>query len=139
MKEINVEEIMAEIRQEIKEKGYTPDILSFRDENASFVTVHEFSSKDFMNTVGHLEMTKYVPWKQDNIGSGAKGMVKKAVRKVIGPIIAPVSDKQNVYNNQVTDAFGQLLGFIEMQSKAIEELERKVEALQEDMKKLEKK
>lgn len=31
MSELNVEKIMEEIREEIKEKGYTNDMLSFSD------------------------------------------------------------------------------------------------------------
>ena len=102
---INVEEIMEQIRQEIREKGYTPDMLSFRDVNASHFKENEFSRKDFENVVNRLEMTKYVPWKQDNNGTGIKGLIKKIVKRIMSPIIAPVSDKQNVFNNQVADAF----------------------------------
>lgn len=139
MQEINVEEIMEQIRNDIKEKGYTPDMLSFKDSNASYAVARAFDSEEFRNTVGHIEMTKYVPWKQDITGQGVKGTAKKAIQKLIGPIIAPASDGQNVHNQQVAEAFAQLLGYVAMQGKLIEEQEEKIASIQKRLEELENK
>lgn len=129
MKQINVEEIMEEIRQEIKDKGYTPDMLSFRDVNSSYVQIREFNSDEFKNTVGFIEASKYVPWKIENPGSGLKGTLKRMIQRVVGPIIGPLSDKQNNYNQQVAEAFSELLGYVEQQNSLMKEYEKKIELL----------
>ena len=133
--EINVEEIMAQIRQEIKDKGYTADMLSFRDESGSFAVVLEFDNDVFTDTVGHIEMTKYVPWKQEIAGNGLKSVAKKIVQKLIGPILAPASDGQNIFNQQVAEAFEQLLGYIAQQNKCLEEYKEKIDCLQKELEK----
>lgn len=137
MKEINVEEIMAEIRQEIKDKGYTPDMLSFRDPNAAVEEYCEFDHDEFRDTIGFLEATKYVPWKNPT-GHGLKGFVKKVILKLVGPLIAPISDGQNTYNHQVTAAFTQLLGYVNQQNKQLEAYSKEIEELKKRLEKTEK-
>ena len=137
--DINVENIMEEIRKEIKEKGYSPDMLSFKDVNASYEVERNFNKKEFTNTVGQVEMTKYVPWKHENLGSNAKGTAKKVVQKLVGPIIAPMSDGQNVYNQQVAEAFSQLLGYVSRQEKLLKEYEEKLRYIETRIEKLENK
>ena len=134
MKAINVEEIMAEIRQDIIDKGYTPEMLSFRDVNASYIGAVDFNPDEFRYMVGALEATKYVPWKQENIGTGVKGFIKKVVRKLVGFVVAPMSDGQNLYNQQVASAFAQLLGYIESQNRLIEEYEDVLKSLKDNQK-----
>ena len=138
MKEINVEEIMAEIRKEIEEKGYSPDMLTFKDVSDRYIDGRSFDLEEFKNTIVSLELTKYVPWKQENLGGGLKGFIKKTVQKLIGFIIMPISDGQNAYNQQTAAAFFQLLGFVEKQHKVIEEYENKLGEMQKIIDKMEK-
>ena len=51
--------------------------------------------------------------------------------KIVGFVVAPMSDGQNLYNQQVASAFAQLLGYIENQNRLIEEYEGVLKALKD--------
>ena len=132
MKEINVEEIMAEIRQEIKDKGYTADMLSFKDVTTPVDDAGHFSLEEFRNTVGVISASRYVPGRtNENIGNGVKGLIKKVIRKLVWFNIAPISDGQNMYNEQVATALLQILNYIEEQNRQMEEYKEKLDLLQD--------
>ena len=142
MKEINVEEIMEEIRREIRDKGYTSDMLSFTDVKNPIAEAEEmnFNINEFRNTVNTVLNTKYVPSRTDeNIGSGIKGFIKRVVRKLVWFNIAPISDKQNIFNEQVSTAFLQLFSYIEEQDKLMKAYKDDIEYLKEELRAMEKK
>lgn len=138
MNSINVDEIMETIRKEIKEKGYNADMISFKDVSVQKLQNYEFNPDAFYNAVLFLDTNKYIPWKQEKLGKSIKGIFKKIVQKLIGFVIAPISDTQNVYNQQVAAAFLHLLGFIEEQSTLLEEYDKRIENLEKTLKSLEK-
>ena len=132
MKEINVEEIMEIIRQDIKNKGYTADMLSFKDVNTPIDSAGQFSLEEFRCTIGAISASRYVPGRtNDNIGNGVKGLIKKVIRKLVWFIIAPISDGQNIYNEQVATALLQLQNYIEEQNRQMKEYKEKIDLLQE--------
>ena len=136
---IDVQQIMADIKNEIKEKGYTSDMLSFKDINGGRLASCEFSLEEFKNIIVSMEDTKIIPWQQNNLGHGLKGFIKKIIRKLVGFVIAPVSDGQNEYNQYVTSAFYQMLGFIEKQDEMIEQHESRINTLLDRIEQLESK
>lgn len=134
MKEINVEEIMAEIRNEIKEKGFTADMLSFTEISMPSPHVSEFNIDDFRRTIAAIESSKYVPGRtDDNIGHGIKGLIKRVIRKLVWFNIAPMSDKQNIYNDHIATALYQMLSFIELQNTQMEEYDEKIKSLKDEL------
>ena len=97
MSEINVEKIMEEIREDIKRKGYTEDMLSFSEikmPTASMST--DFNIDEFKALIQQVQSSWLVSWRADNIGGGIKGFVKKVIRKITGFVVAPLADAQNV-------------------------------------------
>lgn len=140
MSEINVEKIMEEIREDIKRKGYTEDMLSFKDIKmpvASVVT--DFNIDEFRDMVSQAQVTKVVSWRANNIGGGIKGLIKKVIRKMVGFVVAPLADSQNVFNQNAANIFLQLVGYVESQNKLIEQYEERIGELQNRVEELENK
>ena len=53
------------------------------------------------------------------------------IRKLVWFNIAPISDGQNMYNEQVATALLQILNYIEEQNRQMEEYKEKLDLLQD--------
>lgn len=96
---INIEEIMAEIKQSIKEQGLTADMLSFEDvpykKNAQSGSASE--ALDYVSTHYYVQ-----PYKELQ-GNPVKVFIKKVIRKLTKFYVEPVVFEQNDFNaNAVT-------------------------------------
>ena len=96
---INIEEIMAEIKQSIKEQGLTADMLSFEDvpykKNAQSGSASE--ALDYVSTHYYIQ-----PYKELQ-GNPVKVFIKKAIRKLTKFYVEPVVFEKNDFNaNAVT-------------------------------------
>ena len=96
---INIEEIMAEIKQKIKEQGLTADMLSFEDvpykKNAQSGSASE--ALDYISTHYYIQ-----PYKELQ-GNPVKVFIKKVIRKLTKFYVEPVVFEQNDFNaNAVT-------------------------------------
>ena len=96
---INIEEIMAEIKQSIKEQGLAADMLSFEDvpykKNAQSGSASE--ALDYVSTHYYIQ-----PYKELQ-GNPVKVFIKKAIRKLTKFYVEPVVFEQNDFNaNAVT-------------------------------------
>lgn len=137
MKTINVEKIMEEIREEIKEKGYTSDMLSFRDIETCDVKYDEFAQSEYDSAVHNMGVYSYVPWYRDLSQSKMKRIIQKVIRKFSAFLIAPISDQQSDFNYEATRAFKQIAGYIEQTETLLESQKKTVELLEERIEKLE--
>lgn len=96
---INIEEIMADIKREIKEKGLTNDMLSF-DEVPYKRTSAGGSVQDALCYI--KENYTVQPYKQLS-GNPLKVLFKKVIRKLTKFYVEPVVEEQNCFNaNAVT-------------------------------------
>ena len=86
MRQVNVEEIMEEIKDEIKEKGYTDDMLSFSDIPLANVDL-----------AGQMKDAAFIAWRRP-VSQGVKGIIKRIIRKCVGFVIAPVTEDQTRFN-----------------------------------------
>lgn len=120
MQQINVEQI----RAEIKEKGYTADMLGFED--VPFPK-RNMADRDFA-TDGVRQMRKLasVSWRHP-VNRGIKGILKKILYKLAGFIVAPMAEDQTAFNRAAADAVEQLAGAVFRQQKEIDRLKRKME------------
>ena len=96
---INIEEIMAEIKQNIKDQGLTADMLSFEDvpyrKNAQSGSATE--ALDYISTHYYIQ-----PYKELK-GNPVKVFIKKVLRKLVKFYVEPVVFEQNDFNaNAVT-------------------------------------
>lgn len=137
METINVEKIMQEIREDIKNKGYTDDMLSFCDIQIQETMAEEYNQSEYRSALHNMGVYSYVPWYRDLSKSKIKRVVQKVVRKVSAFLIAPISEQQSDFNYEATKAFGQIAGYIEQSENQMEANKKMIELLEEKIEKLE--
>ncbi len=101
-KAINIEEIMDEIRREIKEKGLSADMLSFEDvpcpKPEDAIKGNALDSEEIRNALiymnGHYNVQPYKPLG----GNALVVFIKKVIRKLTKFYVEPVVFEQNTYN-----------------------------------------
>lgn len=134
MADINVEEIMGEIREEIREKGYQEDLFCFEDaavpENAA--AADSFDKITFNEELNTLNRIWNVPAHRTT-EEGFKGTVKKIMQKLTRFYITPiVSDLDNVNAVQVR-LFNQMRFYIEEQNITIHKMQDEIDTLRSQM------
>lgn len=129
---VNVEEIM----KEIEKTAYTiakNDIPSFEEctvlhqdpENNNIVAENVVT---FSGALNELKANAYNPFYTE-LGHGIKAFIKRIIRKVLKPIIFPMSERQNAYNAYVSNT-------IESAYKQIQDLQAQIEVLTEKTEKM---
>jgi len=101
--EVNVEKIMADIRAEIKEKGYTSDMLSFKDVTAKG-SFEGGDSTELGEAVRAMNAVSLVPYDPPITGNPIAVFIKKIIRKLIRFYIRPTVEQQNEFNAQTVNA-----------------------------------
>lgn len=99
--EINIEEIMQEIRQEIADKHLTPDMLSFEDvpfAKADAMSGSGLDSEEARNAMTFLNSHYNVQAYKPLAGNPVAVFVKKVIRKLTKFYVEPVVNDQNDFN-----------------------------------------
>ncbi len=129
MAELNVEKIMEEIRNEIKDKGYTSDMLSFNDitANDSGVNVEKFERVRFSEELFNLNMLWNIdPNRVIEDKPGLKGkcvtIFKKFVRKCIRFYLSSIVREQDTFNATSVRLFNLLNLYMEENTRLSEEV-----------------
>ncbi len=135
--DINIEKIMAEIRADIKKKGYKADAVKFETVQAGNAEV--FNKNTFGEEVRNVNMSYQVSYYFPI--EGKMSFFKRVIRKLGCFLHVPILNNQNAFNAHVTRTFNQMALYIEQQerkekelNRVIEELEEKVAALQKQQK-----
>ncbi len=104
---INIEEIMAQIKREIEEKGLTADMLSFED--VPYKKPVQIETDGAASLLAADESLAYVnahhfvqPYKPLS-GNPIKVFFKKVIRKLMKFYVEPVVFEQNSFNASVTN------------------------------------
>jgi hypothetical protein len=145
MEQIDVEEIMQEIRTQIKERGYTKNDLRFADVNPNSVTYLEeideyFELTNFGQTVEKMNGSRKVQCWRPLAGNKIAVFIKKIIRKLTKFYVEPIIRDQNQFNFYTTSAMSQLYAKIEdEQAVKMEEMQRQIETLEQRIRQLEEK
>lgn len=133
---INIEDIMNEIRAEIKEKGYTADMLSFSEVTApSVVTggdINGFNSAEYQGVVAYLGANSALPLSMPLHGNPIIVFIKKIIRKLTRVTIRPVAQHQTEYNAYTAHALNMVGGYIAANggTQTLDELTEKIDTLE---------
>ena len=148
MQNINTEEIMKQIRAEIKEKGLDSSMLSFEEipfqqevshaaQNFQLASLQQ--SADYLNIRNQIE--PYKPLE----GNFLVVFIKKVIRKLVKFYLLPIITEQNALNLHTANAVSQMNLYIQEQQKKMTDLETKqevqrqtIQALQTQIKALQK-
>ena len=137
--EVNIEKIMDDIRTEIKEKGYTSNMLSFKDVTGKFTASGEsLSESELKEALDTADSLAIVPFDRPITGNRIAVFIKKLIRKLIRFYIRPTVEQQNEFNNciyTVTDTLSEKVIALEKQldaaTKANEELRQRIDRLEQ--------
>ncbi len=128
--EINIEKIMNDIKTEIKEKGYTADMLSFEEvTNLSVVSVDGFDSNAFSGVVSYMNTSYNVPITRPLSGNPIIVFIKRVLRKLTRFTLRPIVEHQSEYNCYSAKAFAMMENYMKA-GVTIAELNKKVEMLE---------
>lgn len=108
--EINIEAIMAQIRQNIKEQGLTSDMLSFEDVPFRSATdVSGASLEAAGEAMRYLNAHYYIQPYKNLSGNPIKVFFKKVIRKLVKFYVEPVVFEQNDVNANTVKALNCLV------------------------------
>ncbi len=131
MAELNVEKIMEEIRNEIKEKGYTNDALSFSDiiSEDKGVNIERFDRTRFneelfsLNILWNVDPNRLIE-KKPGIKGKCITIFKKIVIKCIRFYLSPIVWEQDAFNATSARLFNMMNLYMEENEKLSEEVSR---------------
>ncbi|MBP5493824.1 MAG: hypothetical protein J6X97_01935 [Lachnospiraceae bacterium] len=134
-KEIEVDNILNEVREDIKDKNLTEEKFVFKDVQISdsmFDSDHEFSMDEYMDTVKNINQLWKIPMSVHIQGRGK--LIKKLVERLTYFSIIPRFSSQNDFNKSVTKGFNEMAAYIVKQNETIDSLNEKVERLEKELK-----
>lgn len=108
---VNVEEIMSGIRAEIKEKGYSSEMLSFADVPADADTgiyVERFDADMLRGNVQYISTHHRVDPYRPLSGNPVAVFLKKVLRKLMSFYVEPYAAEQSSLNANIAQAEQQI-------------------------------
>lgn len=135
---VDVEKIMQDIRNEIKEKGLDKEILNF-EPVAIPKSGQQYDCFDylfFLDNVDKINRTCLIQPNKPVGGNVIARFVKKAIRKLTRFYVAPIVCDQSEFNVYVTRVVNSLRYYVDEEKKDkenIEELTRRIELLEKKL------
>ncbi len=130
--EVDVKEIMKELKQQAKAKKLEQDVLNFDEMGVSVSTeslqyAEPYNRDEFIRELTEVNAHYWIDSDVD-IGNvrGLKGKIKKVIKKLTGFIIIPLVERQNEYNTVSVRAFNQIRNYMLTH----DNVDKKVEELQ---------
>ena len=137
MQQINVQKIMEEIRAEIREKGYTADMLSFEDVPLSDESESSVGGGTVPDAVNRMRGMAYIAWRR-SVNQGIKGIIKRVLYKLTGFVVAPITEDQTAFNIAAVSMAEQIYAIFEEQQKEIMQQKETIELLRKQISSVEK-
>lgn len=131
---LNIEDIMSEIRADIKEKGLLGDMLSFADipcDANPRNPAQQYDPDQLRNNVAYVSDYFAVSTENEIKGGALSRLIKKAVRKLTRFYIEPIADEQSAINANTAQALQQLeLYIMDSQEQSNASLAKRIEELE---------
>lgn len=133
--QINIEDIMEEIREKVKNKKYSREALDFE-----FVmkaeAVKPFDANDFCVALQAIGCNMDLRYDEPIQGKGT--FVKKIIKKLNKFYIKPLLEKQSRTNGDILTIMNQMGDYILQADKKMQEYELRIEYLEDKCNSLEK-
>lgn len=139
MKEINVMQIMEEIREDIKKKGLSDDLLSFSEVVVTPIQADTSSMNVDIDIIGQLEVasrSRELHFYREYPGNRIETFFKRLIRKIIKPIVLPLCEEQILYNVSSVEVMKGLYTYMQKQEAEKVALVEKVNSLEREVAKL---
>lgn len=108
---LNIEDIMSEIRADIKEKGLSGDMLSFADipcDANPRNPAQQYDSDQLRKNIAFVSDYFALTTENEIKGGALSRFVKKVVRKLSRFYVEPIADEQSAVNANTAQALQQL-------------------------------
>ena len=138
--EINIEDIMDEIRKEAEALRYEEPV-SFED-TAIPLTMDKdgegrpFSLKELEDTLTHINGMWTIPYGHEISGNQIKKFLARAARKLNKPTGAPMAQDITRFNAEAAKAFNSILQYIRENEKKEEDQGRRIAELEAEIRRL---
>ena len=135
MEQVNVEQIMQEIRKNIEESGADLDIMPFEEVPFPEDLKDRSENKDNLSInqiITRLQSESQIQFYYD-MPKSVKSLIKKVIRKSVHFVFFPIMESQNRFNADVVQSI-RLLG--DTEEKNYKQLMRKVKKLESENRKL---
>lgn len=140
---VDVEAIMAEIQERIKEREYSPEMLSFDEVTVGMELQDGVSGDNVMYSDAELSQSIKLASAAHNIsyyepmaGNKIKVFIKRVLRKLMAFQMLPLRDRQNQFNYQILQSVrlldarvNELEDALLRKEALIEELEARIQTL----------
>ena len=121
---INIEQVVEEIHQQICEKGIFLDIPEFSGASEKpVVEIAPFDMDEFMQNVAAMERRYQIECYAPIVGNPVIKLIKRVVRKMVNFIISPIVEDQNAFNSAAVKTVFSLQSYINELEQRIQELE----------------
>lgn len=113
---VNVEKIMEEIRQKIRDEHLTSPVISFDDvplATADSLLNNGYDSKVLQSCTEYVAARNRLDYNQPITGNPLKCFVKRLIRKLVQFYVVPIVVQQNALNSSYSTALMQINGFIQ--------------------------
>ncbi|SEL96508.1 hypothetical protein SAMN04487770_12216 [Butyrivibrio sp. ob235] len=114
-KKISMEQLIQELEKSEEQRGYSANIPDFSDVVVDDMVVldENYSFDRLRQLMEDLKRGYNVSVDTPIPGGGAKGFVKKALRKLFLPVIRPMNEQQVAFNLAVVQCLNQIFLYIE--------------------------
>ena len=137
---VNIEEIMKEIRKEAEALRYEEPV-SFEEVEVLTVsreTEGDFDLREFERTLDRVNVLWEIPYGHEITGNPVKKLVGRAARKVNKPTGQPMTQDITRFNAETVQCLNEILQFIRETRSKEEELNRRIFELESEIRKLRK-
>ena len=131
--EFNIEEVMDEIRKEIKEKGLTSDMLSFSDvTSVSVADDGSFSKAGLDSCLANLSDSYVIRDNRQLSGNPIVVFIERVIRKLTRFYVKPIVDAQTEFNAYTVQTANMLSRYVcdDLEKTNTKQLEEKIELLE---------
>ncbi len=139
IEKVDIEAIMNEIREKIKERGYTDEMLQFQDVVVDGeASMDVFKPQVFKRAVEQTNARTHIDYFEIPLGGGVGKFIKKCIRKLVSFLVAPIVAEINMYNVSATQSINQLYAFTNQQEEELKKRDKEIAELKKKIEELEK-
>ena len=128
---IQVEEIMQELRNNVKKRSYPKEALDFNSVRAQKQGEEDldFFEELMERDISYMNHSSYVEYDRPITGRGPR--IKRIIKNLYQFHLRPLWDAQNCFNLKAASAMTQLRNFVLQQMKDNEQTEKQIEELRQ--------
>lgn len=137
MKEINIEKIMEEIREDIKNRGYKDEDIDFENITGNVKAVlgvkTDFSAFELKHAVEGAAGQHKIEYYRMIPKGGLKSFIQRSIRKMVRFMMIPMVDQQNQFNYQMVVCMRQMEAYVNECDSRLEQKDQVIDGLEEEI------